>query len=378
MIDPKRFLEFLQASGVGFFTGVPDSHLNGFCNYLRQELPGHQHVIAANEGNAVAIAAGHYFKSGTLPLVYMQNSGLGNTVNPLASLTDRHVFSVPLVLLIGWRGEPGTGDWAQHVTQGRITTGLLDLLDIPYVIAEDDADQLEKDLAPLLEWARSERRPVAIIGRKGVFSSSEKENIVDDLYPMSREEAIEILLDQLPEDTIYAATTGRATRELYFLRDSRGESHAFDFLNVGAMGHTSSVALGLSLAAPDRQVVCLDGDSAAIMHLGALAMAEEARGSRFLHVILNNGAHESVGGQPSAGYRIDFTAMAKAAGYRTSEGPAKNREDLVRQIGELTGEAGPAFIDVRIHKGMKGSLPPLDIDHLDLVNQLMDELQKEK
>ncbi len=209
---------------------------------MRQELPGHQHVIAANEGNAVAIAAGHYFKSGTLPLVYMQNSGLGNTVNPLASLTDRHVFSVPLVLLIGWRGEPGTGDWAQHVTQGRITTGLLDLLDIPYVIAEDDADQLEKDLAPLLEWARSERRPVAIIGRKGVFSSSEKENIVDDLYPMSREEAIEILLDQLPEDTIYAATTGRATRELYFLRDSRGESHAFDFLNVGAMGHTSSVA----------------------------------------------------------------------------------------------------------------------------------------
>lgn len=377
MIDPKVFLELLQSSGVEFFAGVPDSYLNGFCNYLSEKIPQDKHMIAANEGNAVALGAGYYFATGTVPLVYLQNSGLGNTVNPLVSLADQHVFKVPLLLLIGWRGEPGVKDWAQHRTQGEITPELLDLMGIPWLIVEDDRHFPVQGVKDLIKRAKEERRPVALIGRKGVFSSVDKDNILDHTYPLSREEAIEAILDALPSDTVYAATTGRATRELFYLRQRRGEGHQYDFLNVGAMGHTSSLALGMALARKNRLVVCLDGDSAAIMHMGALAIAGGVEGIRFLHVILNNGAHESVGGQASAGYRIDFTAMAAACGYRTISRPVITRQELSTAAVELSTGRGAAFIDVRIHKGLKGALPPLDIDHKKLIDGLMAQFENQ-
>lgn len=376
MIDPKRFLENLQAQGVEFFTGVPDSLLNGFCHYLEENLPLDKHVIAANEGNAVGLAAGYYFKSRTIPLVYLQNSGLGNMINPLVSLVDKHVFQVPLLLLIGWRGEPGTGDWAQHVTQGEITPKLLDLLDIPYEIAADDDDLLEGQLLSLLELAAREKKPVALLGRKGVFSHTDKANLIDDSYPLSREEAIEIVLDTLPGDTLYVATTGRATRELYFLREARQEGHQYDFLNVGSMGHASSVALGLALAAPKRRVVCLDGDAAALMHMGALAMASCRPSPNFLHIVLNNGAHESVGGQASAGQLVDFTGIAQASGYRTLGHPVATKEALVEALKTLSPDTCSAFIDLRIHRGLKGPLPALKVDFGQLTEDFMAELSR--
>ena len=379
MINQKRFLDTLQESGVRFFTGVPDSFLNGFCNYLLETIPEDRHVIAANEGNAIAIASGYYFSTGIVPLVYMQNSGMGNTINPLVSLTDKHVYQVPMVLLIGWRGEPGTElKHPQHKTQGEITLKTLDLLAIPYAIAEEDDDKLEEQVRWAVRIAKEEKKQVAVIGRKGIFAGGRKPNISDECYPLSREEAIDIILDTMPKNTIYTATTGRATREIYFLRERRGEGHQHDFLNLGSMGHASSVALGMALAKKDRNVVCLDGDSAALMHMGCFTMVSKLDVPNFLHIVLNNGAHESVGGQPCAGQKVDFTKIAEGSGYQTIGKPVTNKEELEEAIKQLKSQDKAAFIDVRIHKGLKGELPPLDISSRGLIQDLMEELQKNK
>jgi phosphonopyruvate decarboxylase len=378
MINQQRFLKVLLDAGVDFFTGVPDSYLNGFCNCLLENVPDEKNVIAANEGNAVAIASGYYFSTGKVPLVYMQNSGIGNAINPLLSLADKEVYSVPMVLLIGWRGEPGTGDHAQHKMQGELTTKLLDLMDIPFVVAEDNDDLLEIQVNQLIKQAQRERKIVAIVARKGVFADEKKSTApVENGYPLFREEAIEAVLDAMPKDTIYVATTGRATRELYYLREKRGEGHNCDFLNVGSMGHASSVALGLALANKNRKVVCFDGDSAVLMHMGALSMVSNLDVPNFLHVVLNNGAHESVGGQPSAGMKVDFTTIAQGAGYRTVGHPVATREEIIGAVQNLTVRGQAAFIDVRIKKGLSSKLPPLNIpSHLELINGFMDELKK--
>lgn len=378
MIDQKKFLNVLLNAGVDFFTGVPDSYLNGFCNCLLQNVPDEKNVIAANEGNAVAIASGYYFSTGRTPLVYMQNSGLGNAINPLLSLAVKDVYSVPLVLLIGWRGEPGTADHAQHKMQGELTTKLLDLMEIPFIVAEDHDDLLARQVKQLIEKAQRERRIVAIVARKGVFATEKKSTApVENGYPLFREEAIEAVLDAMPKDTIYVATTGRATRELYFLREKRNEGHSCDFLNVGSMGHASSVALGLALENKNRKVVCLDGDSAALMHMGALSMVSNLDVPNFLHVVLNNGAHESVGGQPSAGMKVDFTTIAQGAGYQTIGCPVATKEEIFAAVRDLVGCGKAAFIDVRIKKGLSSELPPLNISsYLELINGFMNELKR--
>lgn len=373
MLDQKLVFDELAKHGVTFFTGVPDSYLNGFCNYALANC-GDRNIIAANEGNAVGIAAGHYFASKEIPLVYMQNSGMGNAVNPLVSLADKHVYSVPMLLLIGWRGEPGTGDWPQHELQGEMTPGLLDVMHIPYSILTDDMESFKEIVEKAVKYCVTNRQPYAFIALKGVMAASEKANNKDAVYPMSREEAIEAILDNMPEDAIYSATTGRATRELFFLRERRNETKAHDFLNVGSMGHASSVALGIALEKREREVVVLDGDSAAMMHMGALTMVSKLSAPNYMHIVLNNGAHESVGGQPSAGHRIDFTKIAEACGYATIGKPVTTKEELVDALKVLHAGKKAAFIDCRIHKGLSGKLPPLDFSHRDAIDALIEDL----
>ena len=375
MLDQKAAFEILDHCGISFYAGVPDSYLNGFCNYAMSHYP-ERTVIAANEGNAVAIAAGHYMACGQLPLVYMQNSGLGNAVNPLASLTDEHVYGIPMLLLIGWRGEPGTGDWPQHELQGEITPALLEIMHIRHIVLRDDLDWFREQIRQAADYCRKTRRPFGMIAPKGIMADPVKANNSDDLYPMSREEAIETVIDRLPRDTVYAATTGRATRELFYLRKRRGESMANDFLNVGSMGHASSVALGIAMERPKRRVVVLDGDSACIMHMGALTMASKIKAPNLLHIVLNNGAHESVGGQSSAGHLIDFTKIAEGCGYRTIGKPVTTREDLIEALKlPMDGERA-TFLDVRIHKGLSSKLPPLDFNHRAAIDALMDTLRR--
>lgn len=376
MLDQKKVFECLARHGVTYFTGVPDSYLNGFCNYALANC-GDRNVIAANEGNAVALAAGHYIATKEIPLVYMQNSGEGNTVNPLASLVDKDVYATPMLLLIGWRGKGNTEpNHPQHWRQGEMTTSLLDILHIPYTILSDSDEEFAKSVEEAVNYCNETRGVYAFIAPKGIMADSDKPNNVDDAYPMSREEAIEVVLDHMPENTIYSATTGRATRELFFLREKRFEGKEHDFLNVGSMGHASSVALGIALSKPDRPVVALDGDSAAIMHMGAMTMVSKVSAPNFIHVVLNNGAHESVGGQPSAGHLLNWTSIAEACGYETVHHPVTTKEELIEAIDTLKNCGRASFIDCRIHKGLARKLPPIIFDHREAIDALIDDLNR--
>lgn len=374
MLDQEKVFDCLARHGVSYFAGVPDSYLNGFCNYALAHC-GDRNVITANEGNAVALAAGHYLATKEIPLVYMQNSGEGNAINPLASLVDKDVYAVPMILLIGWRGQGNTEpNHPQHWRQGEITASVLDIMHIPYSILTDDNEAFARAVDKAVTYCREARGVYAFIAPKGVMADPDKPNNVDAAYPMSREEAIEVILDHMPENTIYSATTGRASRELFFLRQKRGETKARDFLNVGSMGHASSVALGIALARPDRPVVALDGDSAAMMHMGAMTMVSKVKAPNFLHVVLNNGAHESVGGQPSAGHLVDFTKIAQACGYATVGKAVETEGELTEAIEQLKNCPKAAFIDCRIHKGLSRKLPPIVFDHREAIDALIDDL----
>ena len=376
MLDQKNVFETLAQHGVTYFTGVPDSYLNGFCNYALANFP-ERNIIAANEGNAIGIASGHYFATKEIPLVYMQNSGMGNTINPLASLGDKDVYAVPMLLLIGWRGQGNTEpNHPQHKLQGEITPALLDVMHIPYSILKDDDSDFEAVIEKAVAYCREHRQPYGLIAPKGVMAASEKANNIDAVYPMSREEAIEVILSHMPSDTIYSATTGRATRELFFLRERREETKAHDYLNVGSMGHASSVALGIAMARPERKVVCLDGDSACIMHMGAMTMVSKIDAPNFMHIVLNNGAHESVGGQPSAGHKLDFTKIAEACGYMTVGKPVETEAELIEAVNKLKDCGKASFIDCRIHKGLNSKLPPIIFDHREAIDALIDDLNK--
>lgn len=302
--------------GFEFFAGVPDSQLKALCSFLmdRYGLDPAHHVIAANEGNAAALAAGYHLATGKTPVVYLQNSGLGNLVNPVASLLNEKVYGIPCLFLVGWRGEPGVHDEPQHVFQGEITLSLLDDLDIPaFVIDKTTAqEQVEGKLAEYLALF-AQGKQAAFVVRKGALEYSGK-TVYRNAHPMSREEAIGCILGASGEDPV-VSTTGKASREVYELREARGQGHEHDFLTVGSMGHSSSIALGIALQKADRRVWCLDGDGAALMHLGAMAVIGAKGPANLIHVVLNNEAHESVGGMPTVAGRVDLCAIARACGY---------------------------------------------------------------
>ena len=342
MIDVKEAYNAFIESGVDMFTGVPDSLLKNFCAYVTDTAPRENHIIAANEGNAVGIAAGHYLATGHPALVYMQNSGLGNTVNPLLSLTDEKVYSIPMVLMIGWRGEPGVHDEPQHVKQGEVTLALLDAMQTPYEILED-LSQITKMVALAME----RKAPTALVIRKGTFGSYKLKNASRNDNPLSREDALKLVVEQLHQDDVIVSTTGKLSRELFELREARHEGHGHDFLTVGSMGHSSSIALGIALSKPNRRVFCFDGDGAFIMHTGALGINASMQPKNLFHVLFNNGAHESVGGQPTIGFRLDATAIAKASGYRHVLS-ATTKEEMLAALQQLETLEGPVLLELRV------------------------------
>lgn len=363
MIDLHKFVDYLDLEGVKFISGVPDTLLNDFCLYVADNWPKEHHVIAANEGNSLALAAGFHLATGSVPLVYMQNSGLGNVVNPFLSLTHKDVYAIPMVLLIGWRGDPTTKDHVQHKKQGELTTVFLDAMGIPYKILEKDTNDSLDKVNWAMKTAREINSAVALVVRKGILAKSEKEGFNDEENQLlSREEAIKCVIENVPENSVFVASTGRATRELFELRNLNGSGHDMDFLNVGAMGHTSSIALGLTMGLKNRLVVCLEGDSSAIMHLGAFTTAGLVKPENFLHIPLNNGVHESVGGQPSAGFSAELTSIAENSGYNTIGGTVKTAIEIQRSINILLEKKGPCFIEIIIKKGIRSDLPPLKFD----------------
>lgn len=373
MVNQEQLFKALEGMGVSFFTGVPDSLLNDFCLYMVKNIPDGQHVMAANEGNAVAIASGHYMATGEIPVVYMQNSGIGNATNPLLSLTHDCVYGIPMILVIGWRGDPSINDHAQHKKQGELTPVLMADMDIPYEILDDENTVIQK-----FEWAVGKAKeisaPVALIAKKAILTEKVKKQEYAESPLMNREEAVSAVVDILGKDAIYLGTTGRATREVHEQLKAHGIGDGHEFQNVGSMGHVSSVGLGIALAKPEQKVVVFDGDAAAVMHMGALATNCRYKAGNMIHIVLNNGVNESVGGQPSAGYVVNLTDIAAACGYRTPGHAIETKEELQQIVRDQKDGDMPLFIDVHVRQGIRKDMPKLNIDHKAQKTALMEHL----
>lgn len=353
MIEPSFFFDQVKKNGTDFFAGVPDSLLKNLCAYITDNEDGDRHIIPANEGSAVALAAGHHLATGAIPLVYMQNSGIGNAVNPLLSLVDSDVYRIPLVLVIGWRGEPGKKDEPQHVTQGRLTCPLLETMGIPFAVMAGSHDELEKQIEDCYRSIRDTGKPFAFVVRKDTFAPYTLQKNTAVPAEMTRETAIETVLLASGSDDIFVSTTGMASRELYELREKHGMGHGKDFLTVGSMGHASQIAFGIALEKKDRRVLCIDGDGAAIMQMGGLAIIGDRKPANYIHIVINNGAHDSVGGQPTVALSIDLVDIARACGYASAV-RVSSAEELK---GELAKDArGPRLLEVRVHKGARKDL----------------------
>lgn len=348
--------ELVRRLGADFYVGVPDSQLNALCSWLYDHYgadPAH-HVIAANEGNAAALAAGYHLATGKIPVVYLQNSGLGNIVNPVVSLLNKKVYGIPCLFIVGWRGEPGVHDEPQHVFQGEITPDLLDILDIPAFVI-DKTTTAEQVQAKLDEYRAlfAQGKQAAFVVRKGALQYSGK-TVYSNSNPMTREEAIGYILAASGADPV-VSTTGKASREVYELRESRGQGHGRDFLTVGSMGHSSSIALGIALQKPHQRVWSLDGDGAALMHLGAMALIGASRPANLIHIVLNNGAHESVGGMPTVAGTVNLSAIAKACGYPCAVS-LDNSEALALALETAKAANQLTFLEVKCALGSRNDL----------------------
>lgn len=355
MLEPEQVFARIRGQGIGFFAGVPDSLLKDFCAYVTDHTADSEHVITANEGNAVALAAGHFLGSGEPALVYMQNSGIGNAVNPLLSLADPEVYAIPMLLMIGWRGEPGVKDEPQHVKQGRVMTGFLDALEIPTFELTADTPDAGAVIDAAGHRMRAASMPVALLVRKGAFDKYRLQKDVVTDYPLNREGAVQCVVDLLaPEDAV-VSTTGKTSRELYEHRAARGDGHGNDFLTVGSMGHTAAIAMGVARSQPERKVICLDGDGSVIMHMGALATVAQSGLSNLIHVVVNNGAHDSVGGQPTVGFEIDLPGIARACGYREAVSVSAT-DDIRAHMARLREREGPVLLEIRANKGAREDL----------------------
>ncbi len=355
MISPKKFYEYLIAKEICFFAGVPDSLLKDFCAYVMDYAPKNKHIISANEGGAVALCAGHYLVAGKPGLVYMQNSGQGNAINPLTSLVDPEVYGIPVFLLIGWRGEPGKHDEPQHVKQGKITLGLLDTLGIPYDILPADQDAAEKLLDVRIHEMIAQKKTYALVVRAGTFEQYKLAKAAPKEYGIIREDAIKMIAEHLHKGEVIVSTTGKTSRELFEYREAHKQGHAQDFLTVGSMGHASQIAMALSLERENLPVYCIDGDGAAIMHLGAMAIIGQHAPGNFKHIIINNGAHESVGGQPTVAHQINLLEIARGCGYHTCI-QASNPQEIAAGLIKLEQSKGPSILEIRCDTGARENL----------------------
>ena len=352
MINSAEFYESLCSRGIEFFTGVPDSLLANFCAYVDETVSKKNHIIAVNEGASVALAIGHYLRSGNPSLVYLQNSGLGNTINPLISLADEKVYGIPMLLLVGWRGEPGVSDEPQHIKQGAITEALLDALGISYCVISAESDyQSVLDVA--FDFMTAHCCPFVILIKKGAFESTLK-NSKQKESRISREKAISKILDNSIKSDTFVCTTGKASRELYELRKDRSEVCS-DFLTVGGMGHASSIAMGVKIAGHEGKVICIDGDGAFLMHMGAAASIAASGIKNFVHIILDNGCHESVGGQPTISRFIDFGLLSVALGY-TKYYQANNEVELGKYLEEIRRKDELVLLRVVISSSSRSNL----------------------
>ncbi len=367
--------KLVEIIGADFYTGVPDSQLKALCNYLIDKYgidPNH-HLIAANEGNCAALAAGYHLATGKVPVVYMQNSGEGNIINPAASLLSDKVYAIPMIFIIGWRGEPGIHDEPQHVYQGEVTLKLLDDMDIKSFVV--DKETTEEELSAKMKEFRTvleSGKDVAFVIRKGALTDAPKVEYKND-NSMVREEIIRHIVQASGEDPI-VSTTGKASRELFEIREANGQSHKYDFLTVGSMGHSSSIALGVAINKPELRVWCIDGDGAALMHMGAMAVIGANKPRNLIHVVINNGAHETVGGMPTVAGQIDLIGIAKACGYPNAVS-VDNFDALDNELNAAKSRNEMSFIEVKCSIGAREDLGRPTTSALENKQNFMDYLK---
>jgi phosphonopyruvate decarboxylase len=358
MIEPAAFVKHLDGLGIGFYTGVPDSLLKHLCSHIMRELPRESHVITANEGAAVGLAIGHYLRTDEPALVYLQNSGFGNTINPLLSLADTEVYGIPMVLLVGWRGQPGVKDEPQHVKQGRVMEALLEAMELPWAVLPTDPDAAEGCMRTAVETARDQRCPYVVLVEKDTFAAAPKateETATATSELPNRKDALIALVDALGDETVNVSTTGMLSRELFEYRERAGQTGARDFLTVGGMGHADSIAMGVAMNEPAREVWCLDGDGAVLMHLGTLVVLADHGPTNLFHVVFNNGVHDSVGGQPTSVGVMDLAATARAAGYRYAASTS-SLDDLPGQVAAMREAGGPSLLELRVCPGNRADI----------------------
>lgn len=355
MVRPEFFVNTLKEHSIDFYAGVPDSLLKNICAYITDNLPAEQNIIAANEGGAMGIAAGYHLATGKIPIVYMQNSGEGNIINPLASLIDKEVYNIPVLLVIGWRGRPGVHDEPQHIKQGKVTTGLLNTMGINYAILPKDEEGAAKQIKIAANFMKITNECYALVIEEDTFDAYKLQNIEVNGLTMSREEAIRKVTSSIEDNACIVSTTGMISRELFEARTAWNQGHERDFLTVGSMGHASQIALGIALQKPERRVYCFDGDGASIMHMGNMAIIASMKCKNYVHVVFNNGAHDSVGGQPTVGLKIDLCAVAKAVGYVVTYS-VETMEELKAKLAEIKIAEGPVFLQVCVKKGNRKDL----------------------
>lgn len=342
--------------GAEFYTGVPDSQLKPLCDCLmdRYGIDAHHHIIAANEGNCTALAAGYHLATGNVPVVYMQNSGEGNIINPVASLLNDKVYRIPMIFIIGWRGEPGTKDEPQHIYQGEVTLKLLEDMNIASFILDSDTSE-EQLREKMTEFQRilDAGEDVAFVVRKGALSYEKEMNYKNE-YTMSREEIIRHIVSVSGKDPV-VSTTGKASRELFEIREENHDSHKYDFLTVGSMGHSSSIALGIAINKPDSKIWCIDGDGALLMHMGAMAVLAQQKPDNMVHIVINNGSHETVGGMPTAAKGLNLVELAKACGYPHAAS-ADNFDTLDKELALAKERKALSFLEVKCQIGARADL----------------------
>ena len=355
MISSKFFIDSLCSMQMDFFTGVPDSLLKNVCAYITDHFVTERNVIAANEGAAVGLAAGYYLATKKIPVVYMQNSGLGNAVNPLMSLTDKEVYNIPLLLLVGWRGEPGVKDEPQHIKQGKVTLPLLEAMGIKYAIMSQNETEFLSQLNYANFYMNETHEPFAFVIPKGTFEEYKLQQDGEVILPLKREAAIQLIASSLSKEDIIVSTTGMISRELFEYRTSAFMEHEKDFLTVGSMGHASQIALGIALEKKKCKVFCFDGDGSTLMHMGSLAIIGSLHPDNYVHVIFNNGAHDSVGGQPTVAVNIDLCKIAQACGYEAALS-VSDSDSLCEALKRITYMHGPILLEVKVRKGARKDL----------------------
>ena len=355
-VDPLTFFNVLRKHHIDFFTGVPDSLLKDFCLCLDKNLSSDKHIIAANEGNAIALSIGYHLSTQKIPMIYLQNSGLGNIVNPLLSLADDDVYGIPMLLVIGWRGKPKTKDEPQHKKQGRVMIEMLKSMEIPYKIIykKDNRDEIRTKVSSIIKNIHKKNSPCAIIVEKGVFNKYSIRLSQQKQFKLNREKAMHIVLENIKNNSVVVATTGYTSRELYEFRKDNNNQFNTDFLTVGGMGHANQIAAGISMNSK-KTVYCFDGDGSILMHMGSLAINPSLKLRNFKHIVFNNGSHESVGGQPTVGYKISFNEIAKNCGYKTTL-VARTDKEIRSSIEKINNSRGTCLLEILVSNGTRNNL----------------------